>query len=56
MKIKVKILSRSLRETIVEPKCRKALKFCQIAGTTYLNTKQLFLIERLNFEIEIIDD
>ncbi|MGK5595002.1 MAG: hypothetical protein ACSNEK_06570 [Parachlamydiaceae bacterium] len=52
--VTVRVVSKSLDGAIVEPQCKQAQRFCQIASTPYLTVNQLVHIQKLGFEIKVI--
>ena len=54
MKIKVKMLERRFDDVVVEPFCDKAKRFCILTGLNYMNQEHIFHIQKLGFEVEVI--
>jgi len=40
----------------IEPVCANAIRFCRIAKTNQLDIEQLYDIQKLGFEIEIVKE
>lgn len=53
--IVVRVITKEVSEVIVEPVCRQSVRFCQIASTKVLNYDQLFHIQKLGFQIKVLN-
>jgi hypothetical protein len=56
LKIRLCVIKRTPFEVICAPRCDNAVRFCQLSRTNTLNNEQIYIIQKLGYEIEIVEE